>query len=164
MELGRYFYLIDYRSHYGPLPTFFANPALAIAELFLFRAWVTQFGFRIFSSYPQISEDIINRTIMLTSTLGRAMLAQAYGIRFESLFSSDFIELLDSRWNEYDSVIARHQSEQHYIGDAVANHCSFNNPIIQQMSLIVPLTIAADYALQLKEIESEAIQRRIYNK
>src|ERR1700690_716819 len=112
IDLKSYFYRIDYAVRYRDFLAHAANPSLAIVELFLFRGWNTQFGFRIFSSHPEISERILHLMVNLSNTLGQAMLNLKYGVHFERSFGVNFIDLLQSRWQEYDSIFIQRRTEQ----------------------------------------------------
>ena len=159
IDLGHYIYLFDYTTHYRDFLALTANPTLAIAELFLFRGWVTQLGFRIASSHPEISERILGQTVNLTDTWGRVSLVAKHGVRFERLFPSDFMDILESRWQQYDSIFIQRRTEQNFVASfqicsAVASHCGVNDPLISMM-------LEPHYLSQLMEIKEDAIKRRI---
>lgn len=98
-------YLMNYRNHYGDiLGDHITQPRLA--ELFLFRAWTAQFGYRIFSSHPDASEKLIGETVNASKCLGLGMFRQVHGFSVESELGSDFISLIEDRWRDYDVVVS----------------------------------------------------------
>lgn len=120
---------------------------------------LSQFGFRIFSSRPDISERVIYEVVNLSSTLGRAALVSLHGVHFERIYPTDFMSVLESRWQEYDSIFMQSQTQEqpfaHFqICGAVSAHCGPKDPIKSVL-------LAKDYLLQLNEIKEEAIRRRI---
>jgi hypothetical protein len=50
-------YLMNYRDHYASILGEHSDPR-RLAELFLFRGWTAQFGYRIFSSNPTASAKL----------------------------------------------------------------------------------------------------------
>lgn len=75
LNIGEYFYLMRYNEHYSEFLSGIENKNKVIAELFVFRAWTTQFGFRLFSSQPEVSEEIIGQ-VFNQGKLGKGMLNQ----------------------------------------------------------------------------------------
>lgn len=78
IDLGKYFYLMDYPQHYAEFLSDAPDQKLAISELYMFRAWTTHFGFEIFSSNKNISERITYELWNLADTLGRVVLKGKY--------------------------------------------------------------------------------------
>src|SRR6266436_1637661 len=60
ISLDDYLYLFDYGRHYSDFLSGMSDRARAIAELFLFRGWATQFGFRMFSTHPELYVSIMH--------------------------------------------------------------------------------------------------------
>jgi len=135
------------------------DPSRAIAELFLYRAWLTQFGFHIFSAYPNISKEITYQVVNLANTLGRASLALGCNIHFEKLYSVELIKVLQSRWQEYDALAKEYRSitdllEPGPISRAVTIHCGSDD-------VLEAFNLGLDYLFLLNEIKDEAIARRM---
>lgn len=110
LELDRMVYFLDYRDHYESIcGGKFSKRDLC--ELFFFRAWTVQFGYRIFSTSPELSEKIIYECVNLYRTLGQGMFEIKNRVNIESELNGDFMELLDQRWQEYDSVVVQEKQE-----------------------------------------------------
>ncbi len=98
-------YLMNYRDHYADILGDHITPS-RLAELFLFRAWTAQFGYRIYSSDPGTSEKLIGETVNASKYLGLGTFQQVHGISVENELGSDFISLIEDRWRDYDIVIS----------------------------------------------------------
>lgn len=107
-------YLLNYKRHYANVLTglgkFNIGPEV-LAELFLFRAWTTQFGYRIYSSDNDVSEKLIGETINSTKYLGLAMFQEIHGFSVEDILGADYMSLIDDRWRNYDLIISAHSGE-----------------------------------------------------
>lgn len=102
-------YLLNYKSHYTDIFTGVGEPNMmpeAIAELFLFRAWTTQFGYRIFSSDKDASEKLIGETINSTKQLGLGLFQEVHGFSIEDTLGEDYMTLLEDRWQKYDLIVS----------------------------------------------------------
>src|SRR5690606_35367873 len=75
LNIGEYCYLMSYNEHYSEFLSGIDNKNKVIAELFDFRAWTTQVGFRLFSSHAEVSEEIIGQGIN-HGKIGKGMLNQ----------------------------------------------------------------------------------------
>jgi hypothetical protein len=96
---------LDYRSRYAPILLEFLSES-AIAEIFLFRAWATQFGYRMFSTNAEVSENLVGETVNSCKYLGLDSFAQIHGFSIEDKLGDDFISLVDDRWRDYDLVVS----------------------------------------------------------
>jgi hypothetical protein len=97
-------YLMNYRHHYATILNEHVTPC-RLAELFLFRAWTAQFGYRIFSSNPAASEKLIGETVNSSKHFGLVAFQIAHGFSLETELGGDYISLLQDRWQGYDHVI-----------------------------------------------------------
>jgi hypothetical protein len=154
IDLGKYFYLMDYRQQYAEFLSDAPDQKLAISELYIFRAWTTHFGFQIFSSSKDISEKVTYELWNLASTLGQVVLEGKYRIKF-----ADYSSIADSRWQEYDDVYLRNRnSEEPFpaieLGFRAAAFCEIEDP--GKIALL-----ATSFLIQLGEIKDEAIRLRI---
>jgi len=104
-KIGELVYLMNYRDHYAEILGEHITPH-RLAELFLFRSWTTQFGYRIFSSDPGVSEKLIGETVNASKYLGLGMFEQVHGFSIEAELGSDFISLVEDRWQGYDLVVS----------------------------------------------------------
>jgi hypothetical protein len=98
-------YLMNYRDHYADILVEHVTPR-RLAELFLFRAWTAQFGYRIFSSNPEASEKLIGETVNASKHLGLGVFQQAHGFSVEAELGSDLLSLIEDRWRDYDVVVS----------------------------------------------------------
>lgn len=104
-------YLLNYERHYaGILTGLGESPAgpQVLAELFLFRGWTVQFGYRIFSSDKEASEKLIGETVNSTKYLGLAMFREVHGFSLEDTLGADYMSLVEDRWRNYDLVVSTH--------------------------------------------------------
>jgi len=103
-------YLMNYRDHYADILGDHITPS-RLAELFLFRAWTTQFGYRVFSSDAEASERLIGETVNSSQYLGLGMFEHLHGFAVEGELGADFILLIEDRWGDYDDVVVSIQPE-----------------------------------------------------
>ena len=149
ISLDDYLYLFDYGMHYLGFLSGMSARARTIAELFLFRGWATQFGFRMFSTHPELSVSIMHETVnLLANTLVRAMLAAEYNVKFEQLYADDFTSLLHSRWQHYDGIFRESRTEKDRLAAfricaASTEHCSARDPVKAML-------LTADYLIPKK--------------
>lgn len=104
-------FTLDYRSHYAPILLEHLSEA-AIAELFLFRAWTTQFGYRMFSTNSGISEHLIGETVNSCKYLGLESFEKIHGFSIEQRLGDDFISLIEDRWSDYDLEVSTDVRQQ----------------------------------------------------
>jgi hypothetical protein len=100
-------YLLNYQEHYAKILGQFVTPP-RLSELFIFRAWTAQFGYRIFSRVPDASEKLIGETINSTRVFGLSMFEGMHGFSVETELGAKFMDLVEDRWGDYDVVIERH--------------------------------------------------------
>ncbi len=104
-KIDQQVYLVNYNDHYADiLGDHIAPPRLA--ELFIFRAWTAQFGYRIFSSNVDASEKLIGETVNASKYLGLQVFHQRHGFSVEDELGLDFISLIEDRWRGYDVVVS----------------------------------------------------------
>jgi len=107
-------YLLNYERHYADTLTGLGECQMGpevLAELFLFRAWTTQFGYRIFCSDKDASEKLIAKTINSTKYLGLAMFREVHGFSVEDTLGADYMSLVEDRWRNYDLVVSTHTGD-----------------------------------------------------
>lgn len=154
ISIGSYFYLMNYKEHYSEFLEEIKNEDKVIAELFVFRAWTTQFGFRMFSTQPDISEEIIGQ-VWNQGKLGIGMLNQLENVDIEKEFQLDYFELMENRWQELDRVFIANNSNEipiptRQICSQVMNFCGIKNPFKY-------MWLCTDFVNQLDKIKHEAI-------
>ncbi len=98
-------YLLNYRDHYADILQEYLTEC-RLSELFLFRAWTAQFGYRVFSSDPEASERLIGETVNAAKYLGLGVFQQFNGFSVEEELGAEFISLVEDRWRHYDVVVS----------------------------------------------------------
>lgn len=159
IDIGKYFYLMNYGQHYSNFLESSPNKSVAIAELFIFRAWATQLGFRLFSSKPAVSEEIITQ-VFNQGKLGAAMFSKLENIDIQKILNKDYVTLMDERWQEYDRIFISQKSPEapistRQICGRVSDLCGVKDPI-----KFVWLT--TDFVDHLAKIKIEAMQLGIF--
>lgn len=155
LNIGEYFYLMSYNNHYSEFLNGIENTNKVISELFVFRAWTTQFGFRLFSSQPEVSEEIIGE-VYYQGKLGKELLNQLEQVDIEFETNREYDNLINSRWQEYDSVFIKNKNSENpiptrQICGKLTDFCDLRDP----MKLI---WISTDFIKQLDSIKHEAIK------
>ena len=145
---------LDYRSRYAPVLMEFLSES-AIAELFLFRAWATQFGYRMFSTNAEASEHLVGETVNSCKYIGLDSFAQIHGFSVEDRLGDDFISLIEDRWRNYDLVISTDVKRQGIpTAQVIAVLCKKlsidRNDICDALS--------TEFLLQLDNIKKRALQ------
>ncbi len=126
-----------------------------LAELFLFRAWTAQFGYRIFSSDRYASEKLIGETVNACKYLGLGVVEKLHGFSIESELGADFITLIEDRWKEYDLVISTRLRSEGIPTDKLIEVLSLRL-IIYDVSVMYKLSI--DLLSQLDFIKRTAME------
>jgi hypothetical protein len=153
-KIDRLIYLMNYNDHYADiLGDHLTHNRLA--ELFLFRAWTAQFGYRIFSSDPYASEKLIGETVNASKYLGLGMFQQVHGFDVESELGSDFISLIDDRWRDYDVVVSTMPNADRLptmeIITVLTKHLDVADPV-------VTYKLSMDFLVQLDLIKRTAME------
>lgn len=104
-KIDQQVYLLNYRDHYQNILGDDTSPPV-LAELFLFRGWTAQFGYRIFSTNQEASEKLIGETVNSSKYLGLALFEKVHGFSVERELGSDFISLIEDRWQHYDIIVS----------------------------------------------------------
>src|SRR5699024_4518364 len=157
LNLGEYFYLMTYQEHYQEFLQGVENRNKVIAELFVFRAWTTQLGFRLFSSQPEISEKILESIVAQGKQLGKGMLNKLEQVDIEQEIGMQYMDLIDSRWQEYDKVFINNKSSElpiptRQICGRLEDFCDIKDPAKF-------MWICTDFINHLNKIKEEAIEQ-----
>ena len=155
-DVGRFFYRLNYSRHYSDFLKGALNPQRATAELFLFRAWTTQFGFRVFSSDADMSEVLIAEVINQAKYLGKEVLREIDGTDVEEDLGGRFIDLLDERWRAYDQAFLQHKDAEppiptRAICAKATDYCGVSDPIKF-------VWLCQDFIAQLEAIKRESVK------
>lgn len=103
---------MDYRKHYQPI--FSSEDTLTdkvLAELFLFRAWTTQYAYRMFAD-AQAHDALITETVSSCAHLGTGIFQTKHGFSIEDELRNAFIELVEDRWRQYDDVVIENKDSE----------------------------------------------------
>lgn len=103
-------YLLNYNSHYAPILDKYLTRR-ALAELYIFRAWTAQFGYRIFSSDPEFSDKLIGETVNSSKYLGLGVFYKTHGFNVEEELRGDYMSLIEDRWQHYDVIVSASSGE-----------------------------------------------------
>lgn len=155
LNIGEYFYLMSYRKQYAEFLSGIENKNKVIAELFVFRAWTTQLGFRLFSLYPEISEEIIGE-VFNQGEFGKRMLNELDQVDIEVETNQEYFDLMDSRWQEYDRVFISNRNAENpiptrQICGKLTDFCDVRNPVKF-------FEICTDFITQLNRIKQDALK------
>ena len=147
-------YLLNYRNHYAEILGDHATP-VRLAELFLFRAWTTQFGFRIFSADAASSEKLMAETINSCRHLGLGVFEKIHGFSVETELGGDFFTLLEDRWQTYDKCVITSPDGGQLplvpIITAVTNRLGLADPMVTYQ-------LSYDFANQIELIKATALE------
>ena len=142
---------INYRDHYWDAfngdTSQFSNRVLA--ELFLFRAWTTQFAFRI-AANPADHDALVTETVSGCKYLGLKQFEKKHGFSIEDELKGDFMALIEERWHAYDDIVIR--------APKTIPSSELCNAFLKQVGIIDPLVLyqlAADFVAQVEAIIEE---------
>jgi|GEM_PF-1979948 len=160
LNLGEYFYLMTYQEHYEDFLDGMNNKKKIIAELFVFRAWTTQLGFRLFSSKPDISEKILESIIAQGKQLGIGMLNMLEQVDIESEINMSYMDIIDSRWQDYDKLLIANKSKDlpiptKQICGQLTEFCNIQDPAKF-------VWICTDFIAHLNQIKETAIEKELF--
>lgn len=152
--VGEFTYLVNYRDQYASiLGSNITNHALA--ELYLFRGWTTQLGYRLYSTKPADSETLLNEVVNSTKSIGQQIFSRKHGFSIEETLGSDYISLVNSRWQAYDitfigNKIGSDIPTPQIIG-RLLKFININDPVVSMM-------LEASFLSQMMSLKSKAIQ------
>jgi hypothetical protein len=146
-------FLLDYRKHYAGTLDEYATPR-CLSELFLFRAWAVQFGYRIFTSNLQVSERLIAETINASKYLGLRLFQKLHGFSIEAELKQDFLSLIEDRWKQYDSTVVSGSNviPTSEIISALTDQLNISDPVVTyslSIDFLDILTVIKRAALEL---------------
>jgi len=147
-------YLVNYSRHYAPILMEDLSER-ALAELYLFRAWTAQFGFRIFSSRPDLSEKILGQIVNSCKYLGLGVFEKLHGFSVERTLGDDFMSLIEDRWRDYDLVVSTDMRKAgiptHEVIDILMKR-------IGSVNAGVRYALSMDFLAQLDAVKRKAIE------
>lgn len=147
-------YLLDYSEHYSEiLEKYLTNRRMA--ELYLFRAWTAQFGFRVFASDSGKGDKLLSEVVNSSQYVGLAAFELVHGFSIESELGNDYMSLVEDRWGQYDSVIPERVAE---VGVPIQEIISL---LIERLEIgdgLVFFGLSTDFAAQLSLIKDTAAE------
>lgn len=157
-KVGKLIYLMNYKEHYGevfkevPSKEQFLTPRI-LAELYVFRGWTTQYGYRIFSSNKDVSEKIIDLVVNSSEFLGLPIFKDREGISVEEELGDKYINIIEERWRKYDLLVIKHSEglappTRMIIGE-LTTYAGVKD-------LNVFMALSLDFIEHLKEIQKDA--------
>jgi hypothetical protein len=159
INLGKFFYLMDYAEHYKKFLKDVSDIPKVISELFFFRAWTTQLGFKLFlpseTNPEKFSLEISNQD----KIFGKKMLFHVNRIDIEKTLNDKFINLLDDRWDFYDKIYFDFKDENppvpvKEICGKLMEYCGIDNN--EKLNLL-----QKDFSDNLEQIKQELIKLEI---
>jgi hypothetical protein len=162
LNLETHFLNLNYITHYNNLFSSldFEINSKIIAELFIFRAWQTQFGYRIaFGNSNNITELIISEVIELCKK-GNKLLLKRYNTNIEKELNNSIINIINYRFLEYDDLFIENNMENgkftiptlKLCGKALDN-CGIIDPSILVQFSVDFLSLQSDIFLNAKKIK-----------
>lgn len=152
-------YLMNYERHYADI---LANhlTRTRLAELFLFRAWTAQFGYRVFSTDQYASEKLIGETVNSCKYLGLGIFQVTHGFSIESVLGGEFFDLIEDRWHQYDVVVSA------LLGSSGIPTVEIITVLTNRLNIIDPtvtVKLSTDFLSQLDFIKRTAIETGVLN-
>lgn len=152
-SIHQFTYLLNYREHYSPILGEYISDSV-LAELYLFRGWTTQFGYRIFSSDPKASEKLIGETVNSTKHLGLGIFKMTHKFSVEEALKDDYMKLVESRWQAYDVRVSTNTSG----GIPTFEIIGTLNYFMQIQDPVVTMRLSTDFLSQLDSIKRNAME------
>jgi len=152
LQLDKYLYLLNYSERYESILKDAPDRDKIICELYLFRAWTTQLGFRLFCTNPDVSEAIIGEAVNL-SKFGTGVLAQTEKVDIESIFGQTYIDIMSERWELYDDIFISNKDTNFAAADLAAAFQKLCNSDAINTLIVLPV----HYLTHLEEIKQDAV-------
>lgn len=127
---GESFYQIDYRKRYKDFLEDIKDSDKILCELYLFRAWTTQFYMRLVLGEQQ-GDEILYEVVNLSNTLGLGIFELYNKLNFAQVMKAELEQLLPEKWEAYDDVYLALKSESSLptmqICDKFMDFCAIKN-------------------------------------
>lgn len=153
MPFAKHF-LIDYKKQYAQFLEDLPYQEVCLSELFLFRSWTTQFGFRIFNSFPEFNDSIIYHALNQAILFGRGGFKIGYGIDIESVLGGTVTSIVSNRWQAYDAKVEQNKERAEIptrmICAELMERCLTSSPSNY-------MWICSDFITNLDQLKKEAI-------
>jgi len=156
IDFGKHYYQMKYREHYKPILNDIADGRKAICELYLFRVWTTQFGFRLCcADKGKIAERLVFNTVNLcVSSLAVGLFNLYNQVDVCRDIGGDLKEILVKRFEEYDQVFFKYRAENNLLPVQVCSLVMDNLKISSDANKVNFL--CADFQAHMGKIAEEA--------
>lgn len=104
-DQGQFYYLLNYDEEYKELLSVLPDRRTLLAELFLFRFWLTQYGYRLSRSDGVSEDDLLGDIIPNGLTLGKGIFERTQRIDIEKELGDSLTSLMEDRFKAYDFAI-----------------------------------------------------------
>ena len=156
VRLDKYLYLFNYSERYESVLKEATDRDKMICELYLFRGWTTQLGFRLFSPNQDVSEAIIGETVNL-SKFGAGMLAETEKVDIESIYGQKYIDIMSARWGDYDDIFIANR-DNNFAAQALAAEL---HRLSDSKSISTMIELPVHYLLHLEDVKKEADRKSV---
>jgi len=126
-DQGKFYYLMSYEEEYSDLTSKYSDSDQILAELFLFRFWLTQCGYRLCKPDAITDDDLLNDMIPNGLTLGRGTFERLNTISIEETLGESMSELMEDRFHTYDAAFISGKSNADPFGLGAASLALANN-------------------------------------
>lgn len=151
--IDQFTYLMNYREHYAPILEDHISDR-ALAELYLFRGWTTQFGYRIFSSNPEASEKLIGETVNSTKYLGLGIFKVTHNFSVEEVLGDEYMNLVETRWQAYDVRVSTDLGK----GIPTRQIVGVLDDFMQIQDPVVTMKLSTDFLVHMDAIKRIAME------
>lgn len=99
---GRFYYLMSYEDEYADLLSDLPDPKNAIAELFIFRFWLTQCIYRLCKPDLLTDQEVLDQILPTGLSLGLKMFEHLNNISIENELHGSISDIVEDRFRRYD--------------------------------------------------------------
>lgn len=99
------FYVIDYEDVYKDIPMVIKRPKRMVAELYMFRVWLTLLVYRRMKPDLVSEEEILSFMIPFSQNQGHNLFQARSAVNVEKILGKPLREVMQSRFDEYDRAL-----------------------------------------------------------
>lgn len=148
---GQFYYTIDYDNEYKELLAALSDRATALSELFLFRFWLTQYGYRLLKPKEVLEDDLLNDIISNGLTFGRGVFEHAHYVNIEKTLGNSLVALMEDRFKAYDHGVINMKDRDDPLG-LLFSTVSLANIILNDSSTQFDIYLIEKTNMQLLDI------------
>lgn len=104
LKLEKIVFEIDYVKKYKPLFLGKRLTARALCELFLYRSFVASFGYQLFDTERERTQERSKDIIVFCGSYGKFIFEKRHGISLEEVLEEPIHEILNNRWQRYNQA------------------------------------------------------------